>query len=1733
MAKLGDLYFDVLIQDKTDKQIASIREKLLKKLKLNINVSANELRSQLRDAISGQPFKVNIIVDQASATQAVREALQRIGYNLTGSGITAGQARAAKAARDDLLAQAKAQAIAQAAADKHALAQQRLANAQARSGNAAKRQGASVRMVNNQLRVQVPLLESLTNMARNYVGVFGFVSAIRSLYNIRAEFERQEVALRALMQSASQATQTMNELQAMALRSPFKVSDIISFTKQLSAFSIPNNELVDTTKRLADLSAGLGVDMSRIILAYGQVRAATVLRGQELRQFTEAGIPMVQALADNFTKLEGRVVTAGEVFERISKKMVKFEDVKKVLFDMTDEGGRFFNHQEKMVETLYGKIERMSDAWRVMMNELGRANDSGLKAPIDAITKAMLNWRSTLSTIASLVTFSASRKLMPAILGGSEVEMISRKFKAASKSTNRFSAALGVMGSTATRAGSALHGLIASNMWAILATLIADIVYQIVQFNSATDDFGNRIRQMGAEVSQDIGQFMRDNRVWLDRLATGMGDTSEQEKGWERLREQIEGIDKSGTQLAKLMQNSNLRKRNQEAVELLHTLQEVSDFLANRNNFGSVTQDIFHGFLGEGLGTDAKQLQEWIDDLRRRLDESGRDVFGRDLKQLIADDAISNMLPDGSIRGRLEEFNDEIAKSVEGSLIPTLQQAWQSGITNPAALQQIVTTWRATALAATPELVGESLEQFDAVMHMQLNGLRGELGDIFRNPDNFDMTVPESVFSDFLSQLDRAARAQGEDLRMLVRSGSTDTIESIAKKMVSEGAYATEEIQEQFVWLANNIEALQPRFTVRLNVVEERDSNFLTGLISSTGLNRQEFNEQYRVPNGVTTDKEAAESIRKAIAENNDKIKQNTTNIERSKKLLKGWNKSMASVTREVSEAARVVREGEAENKRLNKEVKQYNNTLKALGQPEFTGTTDDLDSHGDAKKNKPSRRSGGRSGSRKDVWLEQLKEQYAEYEAANKEFLQYARVEGDAAARERVAQMERFSQLNQEYIGRRGMAAYINSILPDAEAHAASLKAEARHATNAFVKKLKDAIDKDAFDELQRGITAIQNELQRRIDTSSKNWNLYDRVFSAIGNDRFASLASFGGKKLFRSYTDELKKIFNENGKISFGDALSKSDAELKELLGDTSKYIDLLKKIRELESDERIKFIEDGANAMAQQMDAAQKIAALEAKRERLINDTYAKYGKKSGSLTLLPPDILASLGAQVNAINNEIAQLNDESLKLSATWEHLFDNIGVKTTASLKVRLKEADDLLAQYVDIGNGKYRNKNTGKIITQETYKQIRDQRRKVLEDMKELDPIKMWKDTVKSKPGSAAWFGEMGVAIQKFSDQLKNATGPMKEFFSALGNDEVGDFVDLAHEMADGISQMALGASEIASGNYVGGSITALGGLFSTITSWFNFHDKRMERIIERSKLEVKRLENAYAEIERALQRTLGGIYASSNEGSYNGMLANLRKQYEEIEKQRDAERSKKKSDKDALLDYDKQLSEMRDNIEHFAEDMADSIYNINVKNWASELTDAVIDAWASGEDAAEAYGRKVHDIIKSVTKNIIAQRVMEAALQPVLDDIVREMTAKDGKLDEESIMTFANELIARGAAATNVITGILDKLRENGFDLADTAAADTLGKGIQNITEDTADLLASYINAMRADLAYIRYLQEQDANMTSPIAMQQMQQMQTIASNTLRNAEAAERIEEAINSVIAVGANGKRIRV
>lgn len=240
--------------------------------------------------------------------------------------------------------------------------------------------------------------------------VFNFLSQLRE---VTAQFELQRVSLGAILQNQARADILFSELKSLALSSPVKLLDLTKYTKQLAAYKIGYEELFDTTKRLTDISVGLGVSMDRIVLLYGQVRATGYLRASEVRQATEAGIPLVEELAKKLSAANGELVTSAQVMDMISERQISFEQVKEVFEDMTDKGGIFYNMQEKQGNTLYGMWAKLGDAWSIMLDKMGSSGavNGLMKGLIDLATQALKHWKSVSTVILTVAAAYGVQKL--------------------------------------------------------------------------------------------------------------------------------------------------------------------------------------------------------------------------------------------------------------------------------------------------------------------------------------------------------------------------------------------------------------------------------------------------------------------------------------------------------------------------------------------------------------------------------------------------------------------------------------------------------------------------------------------------------------------------------------------------------------------------------------------------------------------------------------------------------------------------------------------------------------------------------------------------------------------------------------------------------------------------------------------------------------------------------------------------------------------------------------------------------------------------------------------------------------------------------------------------------------------------------------------------------------------------------------------------------------------------
>ncbi len=246
--------------------------------------------------------------------------------------------------------------------------------------------------------------ESMDSAFRNLgTAIGGYFSAqtlfsfTKELINVRGEFQKTEIAFSTMLGSADKAKVLMGQMVDLAAKTPFSLKDVSVGAKQLLAFQVPAKDLLDTLTRIGNISAGVSVPIDRIILAYGQVKAAGRLMGTEMRQFTEAGIPMYAELAKvlktDETAIKG-MIEAGKV---------GFKDVEQVIKNLTSEGGMFFELMEKQSTSMSGRVSNLGDQWDQMLNKIGQANEGILYDGIDGLTHLVQHYQELFEIIKTLV----------------------------------------------------------------------------------------------------------------------------------------------------------------------------------------------------------------------------------------------------------------------------------------------------------------------------------------------------------------------------------------------------------------------------------------------------------------------------------------------------------------------------------------------------------------------------------------------------------------------------------------------------------------------------------------------------------------------------------------------------------------------------------------------------------------------------------------------------------------------------------------------------------------------------------------------------------------------------------------------------------------------------------------------------------------------------------------------------------------------------------------------------------------------------------------------------------------------------------------------------------------------------------------------------------------------------------------------------------------------------------
>jgi tape measure domain-containing protein len=248
---------------------------------------------------------------------------------------------------------------------------------------------------------EIAQTEGLANKAATAIGAFlslaaakGFVS---DMIRVRSEFESLEISFGVLLKSKEKADQLMAQVVELAATTPFQLQDVAKGAKQLLALGVEASKVTDLLRRMGDIAAGGGVEMDRIIRAYGQVKALGRVRNEELLQLAEAGVPIYKELA----KVLG--VAEDKVGELVNTGVVGFDKLHKVIVNLTDEGGMFAGMMAAQSATLGGQISNLRDNWAKLLNDLGKSNEGILKGGVGIANTLIDNYQNVIDVVKVLI----------------------------------------------------------------------------------------------------------------------------------------------------------------------------------------------------------------------------------------------------------------------------------------------------------------------------------------------------------------------------------------------------------------------------------------------------------------------------------------------------------------------------------------------------------------------------------------------------------------------------------------------------------------------------------------------------------------------------------------------------------------------------------------------------------------------------------------------------------------------------------------------------------------------------------------------------------------------------------------------------------------------------------------------------------------------------------------------------------------------------------------------------------------------------------------------------------------------------------------------------------------------------------------------------------------------------------------------------------------------------------
>lgn len=1547
----------------------------------------------------------------------------------------------------------------------------------------------------------------MKNRLAFYFTVSAGTSFVKQLIDIRGQYELLERSIGILIDSAQNGSQIFAELNAMAIKSPFTTMELGAAAKQLVAYDVSAKDVVDTTRRLADMAAAVGIPIERLTYALGQIKAYGYLNARDARMFANAGIPLVKELADYYTELEGRLVSTADVYDRIKKKAIDYNDVMSVVNKMTDEGGKFFDFQEKAADTLKVRIANLALAWNNMLNEMGKDNQGILTEGLKVTKQIFESWRDINNMVIALGWTYGSIKAAQ-IAYYLWVMRTEKAVGAWSKIINAIDYVFNAkIANLINSLKTSLVGFF-TNPAAMLSVAFTALSVALTKayldyrdLQAANEEFNKSVVKNAEENVKSIDKFFGDYKKQLESV--GSLNSADQTKLWERVQEEIEKTTKNAEKYIEILNKiPEISKRIEMGEEVLEQSKRIQDELKNMAERGMFN-------IGGGFANDsaAKDLQQYSDTVNELIAKYG-DLDNAKKESLKVNEIT---LENGEkIRQYTGEYADFQRTQIEAekelqNIISTLDKVNIAEVLGTGNMETQLANVRSFAIAWRDAfLATEKGSKISAEGQALLNSYvdkwieqQARANHLIKDENTAAIEANRTAWETFFKFLNTEERKRLDVAIKTNQLGSKSVQElwdNAAERMQEKATTSYNLIQQQIADLRNTPDIV-------INVVYRNNKEKLEK-------DQEEFEKKFIQPKDW------------GVLSTDEYLEQEKANREKYGTLMRKQGEDTAEYEKRISDERKKNLELSEKNGKVIEENKnktsEYSVAVTKLADKEKKAADDRL------KVIKEVEDAGGYDFSTK-----------SERAAANKAAKQ-AETELQKALKDELSTIDKvrsiYKDLTKEGMSHanaveratRGWDETVNAINRVLQKNGLQKLDLSKFAGIENPRELVNMLQSQLNTLLKRGVKPAEiKELQTKIQTLNVDAEKYDltKITKGLNNEL---------GKLKDEY--ELAVELDANPELGgvFMDMIGISEEQLKDLPRDFEGVITKLqsivdsklgvgrfsleKNLSKAALDAWLEANKQGTpedDALAKSLNAireyANKVRLDETKKQieswdKLL-EKYAEYEYKKEQIRKQYEKELATankkgagkdiIDAITNRYNQENAKLDFEKFQKSPEWITATGNLAGMTNDALRMLIRS----LEQYKDSAKN-LDPKQVEKInkTIRSMYKQIRgnnpfmvianamdeaasraDAFEPKIQDIK--NELELLRDAANIEIETNGFISDKtSKKITKLNNrlaELKTRQEQVSHVSFKDVNDQIGTYLSNAQSIVSVLKEIAATtndvnlsrAAEIASdivGNFeaaqkgaeswggwwgaiIGGGTDLIGKIFK-----WSSRDADIESSLKHSELAVKNLEAAYVELEHAVNNAYGTASIGANKIAIESKKLQLTEMKRQL--QLEQSRSSKQSDDAKIADLKREIKELEYEIIESTDNIVNELLGISSVGDAMEtLMDGFVEALRSGEDAMAVFDESVDDMIANMVKKMFTTKILQPWFEEQWGQIQEEINKRGGDLPAQ-------------LAAAQAARARLEQLSDEDYAGWVSANKDKLGYWIDRYMAETGKVITGW---------------------------------------------------------------------